>query len=317
MATSSSVNFNLTANQVVTAALRKLGVISNAQSAEGEDYNNALQNLNTMVKTWQTQGINLWKQAEFVIFLTAGQQSYKIGGTSPDRIASEDVVTEVATAASSGASTLTVDSTTGMAASDNIGIELDDGTLQWTTIVSVDSTTTLTLTATLTDDVAVDNNVYVYTTAFTERLIEIDQIRLSRDNDTEVVMQRISRDAYFGIPDKTSAAVPTQYYIDRQRDHTNVYVWGTANDVKDRLMVTGRKLIEDFDSSTDDADFPQEWFEALVYNLAVRIAPEHHKEEKVVQGTLIATMAVQTLQALKSWDQEHTSLKIIPNTDRW
>ena len=32
---------------------------------------------------------------------------------------------------------------------------------------------------------------------------------------------------------------------------------------------------EDFDASTDNPDFPQEWYDALTYGLATRLAPEY------------------------------------------
>ena len=50
-----------------------------------------------------------------------------------------------------------------MSDADNIGIELDDGTIQWTTINGAPAGSTVTLTDALTDDVASGNAVYVYT----------------------------------------------------------------------------------------------------------------------------------------------------------
>jgi hypothetical protein len=36
----------------------------------------------------------------------------------------------------------------------------------------------------------------------------------------------------------------------------------------------GQRTIEDFDSGTDNPDFPQEWYLPLALNLAVLIAPK-------------------------------------------
>jgi len=42
-----------------------------------------------------------------------------------------------------------------------------------------------------------------------------------------------------------------------------------------QIKLTYQKPFEDFDASTDNPDFPQEWFEALKYGLATRLAGEY------------------------------------------
>lgn len=314
MSTSNSVDFNLTAQEIITQAYRKLGVIRTDTVASGSLYSHALINLNAMIKSWQSMGIHLWTESLAYIFITAGQSSYKFGGTSPDRIASESIKTELSADEASGETVLSVDDSTNMAAADVVGIELDDGTLQWTTIVSVDSSTQITVTDALTDDASSGNNIYAYTSAVTQRPYKIKSMRLIQDSGSEILMSKLSREQYLNIANKASTAQPTQYYVDRQRDHTRIFVYGTANHAKDRLVVSYSRLIEDFDNSTDDQDFPQEWLEAMYYNLAVRLAPEHQKEGKIGSGPgSIADMAMQTLRALAGDDQEDAVLTITPN----
>ena len=58
--------------------------------------------------------------------------------------------------------TLEVDSTTGMAGDDIVGIVLDSGAIDWTTIASVTDGDTMVLTAGLSGDCAINNNIYTY-----------------------------------------------------------------------------------------------------------------------------------------------------------
>jgi hypothetical protein len=92
--------------------------------------------------------------------LGAMVQNAEPGSGEPDGwINTSRVDSEIKTGEPSGETVIDVDSTTGMLAGDVIGIELDDGTWDWSTIVSVDDADTVTITDVLTDDVAVDNDV--------------------------------------------------------------------------------------------------------------------------------------------------------------
>lgn len=312
MATSNSVNFNLTATEIIEYALFTLGVLDADGSVDGSDYTRCLRVLNAMVKSWQAQGIHLWTESLAYIFIVPGQQSYKFGGTSPDRIASENIKTELSDDHTATDTTLEVNSTTNMVASDVVGIELDDGTMQWTTIVSVDSATQITTTAGLTSAAAEGNNIYVYASAVTQRPYEIKSVRLIQDSGNELLLHRISREQYLNINNKDSTAVPVQYYVDKQRDHSRIYVFGTDSTYENRLAVSYSRLVEDFDVSTDDADFPQEWIETLGLQLASRLALPYGKEEKAALPGGIHMQAQAMLMALKAADQENATLTIVP-----
>lgn len=60
MATSGSTNFTLTRNQIVSAALRKVGAYDQGSSPTQEAINEGAEALNVMVKGWQTREVFLW-----------------------------------------------------------------------------------------------------------------------------------------------------------------------------------------------------------------------------------------------------------------
>jgi len=70
-------------------------------------------------------------------------------------------ITAIKVAASSGATSIDVDSTTGMVATYQIGIELDNSEYHWTTISSVTDSDTVVISTGLPSPAAVDREVHV------------------------------------------------------------------------------------------------------------------------------------------------------------
>lgn len=272
MATSGSVDYNLTRNQIITEAAELCGIKDFSEDLSADEIASCARSLEMMIKYWQTKGIGLWKTKDVYVFMSYQGYQYDLG-PSGDHATLSFTKTEISTAASSGASTIEVDSITGIADTYAIGIELDDSTLQWTTVNGAPSGTTVTLTAALTDDVSVDANVYVYQTII-DRPLYITDARLYRDSGTETPVKILSRRKYNSISTKTSTGPPNQIWYDPEQTNGKLYVWPAANSVKDYLILTCKLPIEDFDSASNDPDFLQEWLLPLAWNLAVYIAPK-------------------------------------------
>lgn len=78
MATSGTITFNLNAQQVIDAALQKIGVLGEGETASGNQYTEAQRELNLMMHTWGMEGPNLWSLAEASITLVSGTQTYTL-----------------------------------------------------------------------------------------------------------------------------------------------------------------------------------------------------------------------------------------------
>ncbi len=307
-----TTTFNLTCQEIITDALELLTVIGPGMSVNGEDYVSCLRSLNMMIKSWQAPpyGFHLWKVGKGSIFLTPGQKSYQIGGSSTDRVVDDAVVTTLTLDEDSGDTALTVDDTTGMTVADVIGIVQDDGTVKWTTIATIPTSTTLTINSALTDDAASGNNVYTYTSLAT-RPLEISEVRLTRPDDNDVRMYPLSKDVYYNMSNKSSTGSPIQYYTEPYKTYTQMYVYGTGSSRSEYIQFNYKKILEDMTATTDLSDFPAETGAALAYNLALFVAPKFDKEDKVTVG--IAGKAKELFDAMRDNDQEMVSLKIGPN----
>ena len=304
MATSGSYDFSLTGTDIITEALELLGIVGVGNPLTSEDQASCLRTLEMMIKYWQSEGIAMWTQKEATLFHSYQGASYDIGPTG-DHCSTAAYKTEIATAASSGASTITVDSDDNITDGDYIGVELDDDTLQWTTVNGTPSSNVVTLTNSLTDDVAVDNHVYNYTSKI-QRPLEIIEVRRISVDETDVPLELISRDEYMRLSDKDSYGSVNQVYYDSQRTNGKMYVWPVPNDVKEYLKFSCRIPLQDFDSASNDPDFPQEWLMALAWNLAAYVAPKFGKN----LSQMFIMEAAMLKQTVKDFDHEDTSVYI-------
>lgn len=269
MATSGSTDFTRTRNEIINGALRLIGKSGRGKTASAADIDDAAEALELMVKAWQASGVHLWKLKEATFFPIKGTASYSIPGAHCTHTYIE---TDVKVAGVATDLTIDVDSITGMASADYIGIQLDSGAMHWTTINGAPAGDTVTITDALPSAVAVDNTVYTYTTQIIRPLRVIDA---RRNDSSDIPIEVVSRQEYYDLPNKTSTGSVNQVYYDPQLTTANLKIWPTGNKADDKIGLTLMMPIEDFDSSNINADFPQEWLKAIKWNLAADLGPEY------------------------------------------
>lgn len=91
-------------------------------------------------------------------------------------------------------------------------------------------------------------------------------------------MRILTKSEYNMLGNKQSVGTPIQCYYDPQLNYGDLHLFP----IPDATVATNytvsfiyQRPFEDFVTSTDNPDFPQEWLEALKYGLAVRLAPEY------------------------------------------
>jgi hypothetical protein len=303
MALSESYDFSLTRDGLINEAYNAIGAIALGVEPTTAEYTSAGRKLNLMLKAWQAEGIALWLNQKVTLFLVKSAESYLLGPTGGNVTPTSDAVkTEIATAGVVTDTNLIVDSIVGITNGDYIGVELDDGTVQWTTVNGVPSGSTVVLATGLTSAAAVDNHVYTYTTKIQRPLGILEARRVdSSGNDTPLMI--ISRQEYMSLSNKSVASLPNQIYYDPQLTNGALYMWPTASDVQVTVEMTIKKPIMDMDESADDGEFPVEWSDTIVNNLAIRIgiglglSPSKELKELAAQGKFMA----------KTFDVEKTS----------
>ncbi len=280
MSTSGTSSFSLNKSQMISRAFHLINKYDLNSTVGADDYSLASDILNSMLKMWETEGIKLWKRRQGALFTQLDQHSYEIGSASgADHCARTYVTTTSSAAAADAATTITLTTVTGMAVSDNIGVELDDGTRQWTTITAIDSgTKVVTFTTALTGAAASGNTVITYTSKIIRplRILRATTKDLSSNNN-EVAMQDVSYDDYFNMPQKDTPGRPNNFYYDRLINNSipytgTLYLYPEPNNVAQIMLFTYLEPIQDMTATTDDVDFPQEWTWPIIFNLACELA---------------------------------------------
>jgi len=312
MATSSSVNFSMTRNEIITDALMMIGALGEEQTPENSTLEVASRALNRLIKHFENQALHIWKRSEAVVFLQQEQSSYTLGTGSTDH-ATETYLEMVTTAAAvSGASSVSVSSSTGVAVSDYIGIVLDDGSLHWATVSGTTATTISFAATPLTDDVASGNTLFTYTTKINKPL-DIYQARSYLiDGETEYKIQECSYEEYQALTSKNvPGASPSQWVYDRKRTNGKLYIYPSLENVTRYLKITYAKPLEDVDSASDEADVPAEWLDYITSQLALRLFPTYGKLGSAAYQQFYA-YCTQLESDVLGFDNEKTTVSISP-----
>lgn len=310
MTTSNSINFTLDRNQIITLALQTINVIGDEEDVDNSTSAVAANFLNMLVKAWQAEGCRIWERKEGILFPAYHTNNYLLSSTG-DNATNSYVSTTTSAAAISGASTVTLSSVTGISVSDFIGIKLDDGTRQWTTVSSINTgTKVVTLVATLTGAVASGNTVVTYTTKINRPLVIPNARRFNLNTSIETPVIALNHTEYFNLPNKSAYGTTNSFYYDAQLTNGVLYLWQSPSNVDEAIKFTHYQSLQDFDAATDSPDFPQEWMDALVLNLALRLCLRY---DKYSIYKVLKTEAAEAKDRAMLWDNEFTSIKFNPS----
>ena len=100
--------------------------------------------------------------------------------------------------------------------------------------------------------------------------IDILSVVVRRDS-TDYGIERLSRDEYLNIPDKTSTGRPSQFFLDRQITPV-LKVWTTPENSTDQLIFDRLVRIDDADTFTNTMEVPFRFYPCLAAGLAYYIS---------------------------------------------
>jgi len=270
MTTSGSVDFSVNRDEIITEALELLGVLEPGTTAQPADVTTASRTLNMMIKTWQTDGLNVFSVKRGYLFLDKNTSEYTLSPTG-DKYTYSYTKQTIDGDAVSGAATVDLTDATDFVNGDNIGVYQSNGTMLWTTGTKAGNTITLGTVTTA----AVDDNATVY--FFTSKADSPESIiesSLRNDSLNERPLDLMSRQEWSELSNKTYDGSTTQLYWDERVSDPSLFVWPQTSDPRDLIILWVKRTREDFDNDVDTPDFLQRWYLPLAYNLAVLIGPK-------------------------------------------
>lgn len=284
MASSNSYNFVVTRDQLITDALLHVGAIGEGETPSANAVTETSRVLNMIAKLRAADGMPLWAMKRGVILPVTGVSS--INTTSHIVQAGSYVETTISADEAAAQTTISITSGTGMTDSDQIGIELDDQTMHWTTISSGGGTTTPVIASALPSEASAGNKVYTYT-ASADRIARplrvVNANILETTNDVRYEIDLEDHKDYFNLANPTQESVPNVLYYeatlgDNDASPDSATKWYGTFHLYPRFLggdhvieFSYQRPFQDFDSAGDHPDFPQEFYLPLMLELAAII----------------------------------------------
>lgn len=239
MTTSGSTNFTATRNQIITRALRLLGVVPQGELPTAEMISEASEALNSMVKYWQNEHVFLWASDWSVKTLTA---SGEVIGTD-------------------GKNYTCLSGHTSAAA--NRPITGAEWTTYWYLGGSSGSTWNSGTAYTAIGEVQMDSDIIDVTKAFV------------RDDHSDWPLALVRLEDFMDIYDKTRTGIPTHAMVRRSEPSPLLYLYPQPDMATYVLHFIGVRALEDFDVVGNTPDLPVRWIDPLVFGLAAALGPEY------------------------------------------
>ena len=273
MTTSSSSNFTVNRDQIITLAGQGAGILGIGRVTSAEDTNTASRLLNLIVKQLMGRsdfapGMKVWSRKRAYLFPALNTTSYSLGPSGTHATATYYSTTLDANEAI-GQTTLSVTSTTNMTNSDYIGIRCNDGSIHWSTISSFVAGDTVTIANALTVAADSGSTVYWYTTKIPLPLEIISLRRRDTDSNETPLTPMTLMEYEEGILKKNDDGDPNRYLYERGIINGTLFLDFEPTDTTEIYLLTFLRPIEDFDAATDTPDYPQEYERYLVGQLMI------------------------------------------------
>ena len=137
-------------------------------------------------------------------------------------------------------------------------------------------------------------------------IIDILSVAVVRDN-TYYPLERISRDAYLAIPNKTTSGRPTQFFLDRLIT-PKLKIWLSPENSTDVLYYDALTRMDDADNYTNTMEIPFRFYPCLAAGLAYYIAIKRAQDR--VQ--LLKSVYEEEFNRAMSEDRDRSSTTISP-----
>lgn len=125
-------------------------------------------------------------------------------------------------------------------------------------------------------------------------------------SNVDIPMRVVTRDEYNRLGNKTSTGKPIQVYHNPNLADSTVKLYPNPDSnsaTSNKIFLVYQKPFDDFDTSTDNPEFPSEYFDALKFALASRLSFEYGMEPND-RTQLMQQSTILKLEALSMGTEE-------------
>lgn len=255
-----------------------------AQAISGEMIDVAFDQLYLMLSEWANQGVQLWCIEKLILPLYEAQAQLPVPLGTVDILNANlrqttqqmGAVTQTPTAYQVGFSVPTQIQTVGLtwnAPSISVIFQAGNDGASWTTFATITPTAVAGQKTWHEIDAIPAQNYFRIIPADGVTALPISNFYLG-NNPYEITIARLNRDDYVNLPNKSFQGRPLQYWYDRQRDIPLMTLWPAPQVayINNQISIWRKRYIMDVGTASQRLDIPQRWFDAVVYNLAVKLA---------------------------------------------
>ena len=138
-------------------------------------------------------------------------------------------------------------------------------------------------------------------------VIDVLSMVVRRDN-TDISIEKISRDEFLNIPNKSTQGRPSQFFINRQVTPV-LNIWPAPENSTDVLIYDCLTRLDDADTYTNTVDVPFRFYPCLAaglaYYLAIKRAPDRIQ--------LLKSVYEEEFDRALSEDRDRASFNVAPN----
>jgi hypothetical protein len=128
-----------------------------------------------------------------------------------------------------------------------------------------------------------------------------------RRNGTDYALERLSRDEYLSIPNKTTQSRPNQFFLDRQSTPV-LKLWPVAENSTDVVIYDCLTRMDDADTYTNTVDMPFRFYPCLAAGLAYYIAMKRAPNR--IQ--LLKAVYEEEFERAMQEDRDRASFNVVP-----
>lgn len=128
-----------------------------------------------------------------------------------------------------------------------------------------------------------------------------------RRNSTDFGLERVSRDTFINIPNKTTEGRPSQFFLDRQIT-PNLKIWPIPENSTDVIRYDALTRINDADTQINTMDVPFRFYPCLAAGLAYYMSMKRAPER--IQ--LLKAAYEEEFQRAMTEDRDRASFNVVP-----
>jgi hypothetical protein len=137
-------------------------------------------------------------------------------------------------------------------------------------------------------------------------VIDVLSVVVRRDG-TDYALERLSRDEYLSIPNKTTQSRPNQFFLDRQNTPV-LKLWPVAENSTDVVIYDCLTRMDDADTYTNTVDMPFRFYPCLAAGLAYYIAMKRAPNR--IQ--LLKSVYEEEFERAMQEDRDRASFNVVP-----